>query len=116
MFNKDEYIKSEPWNLDPSLVNPDTATKSCSYCFDIKFTVEFANVPEFTDGKLPICTQCLKSRSKGVSALDVIEDTQITRECRKCHLVKAISSFSHHKAGNVLHHTCKACIGTWWKR
>lgn len=117
MFNKQDYIKSKSWELDSSLLNPDTATKSCAFCHDKKYTVEFADVPEFEDGKLPVCTQCLRSLRilrNGVKPTDVIDGREKRRKCVTCDTVKQITAFSYHKSRNNLSNKCKECTGTWW--
>ena len=110
MFYKSEYEAMH--NAAPIViynVNPTTGTKVCQVCDTDKFTVEFADIPEAIDGKLPVCTECYKSRSKSDWASTMVDSANIARECRKCRSTKSITAFSYHKSKNNFSDTCQKC-------
>lgn len=115
-MNKQQYIESKKWKNNDRLLQPDTATKRCAVCEELKYSSEFADVPEYDDidGKLPACTDCLKSRSNERNTKMRVLVANHTRKCGKCDTDKEISAFSYVKLTNTLNKTCKECVGSYW--
>lgn len=109
-FTKGGYIKTAVWDGDDYLVQPDTAVKRCRCCGKLKYSVEFINIPELMDGKLPVCLKCYRSRKYKTAVSDIISRLPQTRECRKCEQERPLSLFSQYNAKyNRLDNVCDNC-------
>lgn len=119
MFTKDGYLKTEIWLGNEYLVQPETATKRCVCCGVLQYTVEFPNVPELVDGKLPVCITCFRSRKQAGVVSGIIDGIDETRTCKKCREDKPLASFmSYRKKYNDFDRRCDSCRPSspeWWK-
>lgn len=119
MFTKDSYLKTEFWVNNDYLVQPETATKRCSCCGVLQYTVEFPNVPELIDGKLPVCITCFRSRKRSGIVDGIVNILDETRICKKCGEEKPLVLFmSYRKKYNDFDGRCDTCRPSspeWWK-
>lgn len=117
-FSKKEYIASEAWTDNEYLLNPITAVKKCLCCDSFLYSAEFPNLDESSDGKLPVCITCLKSRKNKAAVSDIILSLEIARICKKCGNEQHISDFvSYRKKYNDLEPRCSSCrpkLEAWW--
>lgn len=119
MFTKSDYLKTDVWVGNDYLVQPETAVKRCSCCGILQYTVEFPNVPELIDGKLPVCITCFKSRKRADMVNGIINRIDETRACKKCGEERRLESFmSYRKKYNDFDGKCSSCRPSspeWWK-
>lgn len=118
MFNKILYTKSDVWDGDKYLVQPSSAVKACRCCGESFYSVEFPNVPEAIDGKLPVCLKCFRSRKSANIVSGILADMSETRICRKCNSVKHITDYlSYRSRANDFDNRCSDCrpaAKAWW--
>jgi hypothetical protein len=111
LFDKKKYIKSGEWEGNEYLVQPDTAVKRCSCCQTYRYSVEFCNLPEVVDGKMPICMFCYRSRNLADVAEGILEGISETRVCNKCEKELPLVEFrSYRKKENKMGNTCRSCV------
>lgn len=109
MFNKQKYIESKAYERDKYLVQPNSATKICLNCKRTKYTMEFIDCGLFIDGKLPVCTECLRSKTHGDKSRDLINESGITVKCVKCENEKLVGQMSMYYKKNKVLNVCREC-------
>jgi protein-arginine kinase activator protein McsA len=111
IFDIDKYKEQKKWKVDEYLVNGDEGFKKCSLCQGIKYTVEFPNVLEYEDGKLPVCQECYNKAKNQDEIKSFFSTNPVRRGCKECKIEKELSEFSYTKTRNGLNEKCKSCVG-----
>jgi protein-arginine kinase activator protein McsA len=110
-FDVGKYSEKKQWKNDEYLVNGDEGFKKCFFCQEIKYTVEFPNVLEYEDGKLPLCVECFKKEKNQDEIKSFFSINPVRRGCKECEIEKELSEFSYTKTRNGLNEKCKSCVG-----
>ena len=92
-FNATKYNKSFIWVNNDYLVNPETAAKRCACCNKLYYSIEYADHPDFDDGKINVCNRCVRQRKAQEKVWAVVEKTGITKQCKKCEKEVNLASF-----------------------
>lgn len=108
-FDKKEYIKNKSWEHSSGLLNGETAVKQCQLCEKRKYSVEFLDVPEYVDGKIPVCTSCFKKAAKKTAVYVIIQEDLKVRICRKCERERPLEMFLEIGKDNDLTAVCQSC-------
>ena len=99
MFDKMKYIKQRQWENDDRLLDADTAVKRCQCCGERKYSVEFPNVYEYEDGKLPVCFRCFTKKKTAELAVGIVAENSKIRICRKCDTGYPMENFVQVRVG-----------------
>jgi hypothetical protein len=112
MFDKTDYIKKELWKDNEYLIDAGTAIKTCLCCESKRYSSEFAGVPEYIDGKFPVCSQCFVGKETSERAAEIVKENLEIRICRKCDTGFPITDFIG-KHFNIMEipGVCRNCTG-----
>ena len=118
VFSKDIYIKKGLYENE-YMVNPQSGVKRCRCCDKLFYSVEFINLPEMIDGKMPVCIKCYRSKVLAERADGIMQGLPEVRNCRKCEIDRPISEFRNYsKRTNAMNNICQECSPArprWWE-
>ena len=109
IFDISRYKEQKEWKNNEFLVNGDETTKKCRTCCTTYYTVEFLDDLSFPDGKLPVCSFCLKKKDDTEGAWEYLSKVVVRRECKRCEEKKDLSQFPIGGA-NALSKVCRDCM------
>lgn len=108
-FNILAYIQGQQWMGNEYLINPLTAVKKCQCCNKPKYTSEYIDCLEFTDGKLPTCIACMRSKKYMGKCADILDKHKTKRTCKECGDVCKLSDMSMNWSRNEVGKKCQNC-------
>ena len=115
MFNKQQYLIDKLWRDDIFLVTPNGA-KICRVCNEKKYTVEFIDFALYVDGKLPVCSKCLRSKLLGDFSRSVIDRSDFRVKCVRCERKTELGQMGMSFVDNKVTKLCRDCTKSDFNR
>ena len=109
IFDVEKYNNEKEWRTNSLLVDGDTGIKKCRHCHQRLYAVDFANDLSFPDGKLPVCSPCLRKQDEGLRAWQVLAQYTVKHECSRCKERKYLDQFMLGGRNNTLTKYCRDC-------